>query len=118
MACEDTHYDGLGPTVGAFLKEKVTNMINWITKEVGKENLPPDVAEFVAARTYVELTLFAEVLNANHSLIVHRDWAGIVRQMKLESVPDVFITALQTVRSHEHMHDKFWRYLEMFSRAV
>ena len=105
-------------TVGAFLKEKVTNMIRWVTEELGKENMPPDVMDFIAKRSYVELTLFAEILNEHNTLIVHRDWAGLVRQLHVEKVPDVFVTALHAVRAHEHMHDNFWRYLELFSKAV
>ena len=105
-------------TVGAFLKEKVTNMVVWITNELGKENMPPGIMEFVTLRTYVELTLFAEVLHEHKPTIIHRDWAGLLCQLIKEKVPDVFIETLQAVRKHEHMHDKFWRYLELFSNSV
>ena len=105
-------------TVGAFLKEKVTNMINWMIHELGKENLPPNIQQFIEDRSYVELTLFAECLNTHHSLIIHKDWSGLVRVLNEEGVPNDFACALLLVRAHEHMHDKFWRYLELFSNTV
>ena len=47
-----------------------------------------------------------------------RDWRGLVGAIERERLPMDLGLIVHAVRSREYMHDKFWRYLEMFSRAV
>ena len=105
-------------TVGEFLKEKLVNMAVWIEGEIGKENLPVDVVQLSRDRRAVEVTILAEVLNANSTLVTHRDWSGLVRRLTEEDLPVDFAAVLHAVRAREELHDKFWRYMELFREVV
>ena len=105
-------------TVGTFLKEKTLNMARWVTTEVGKENLPVDIVQLTRDRTAVELTFLAELLNANSTKVTHRDWSGLVRLIQEEDLPIDFAAVVQAVRARDEMHDKFWRYLELFCEVI
>ena len=104
--------------LGAFLKEKLGNMARWVTGEVGKENLPVDIEQLINDRSVVEVTFLATVLDANSAKVAHRDWSGLVRVMQAEDLPVDFFAVVQAVRSRPELHDKFWRYLELFSNTV
>ena len=105
-------------TVGDFLKEKANNLARWVTLEVGKENLPVDLEQLVSDRTALELTCLAEALKANSSKVVHRDWRGLVGAIERERLPMDLGLIVHAVRSREYMHDKFWRYMELFIAVI
>ena len=105
-------------TIGDFLKEKLGNMARWVTEEVGKENLPVDVVQLIKDRTAVEVTVLAEAINAHSAKVTHRDWSGLVRLIETEDLPVDVTAVVQAVRVREQMHDKFWRYLELFREVV
>jgi|TARA_X000000368_G_scaffold418069_1_gene416404 hypothetical protein len=104
--------------LGVFLKQKFGNMARWVTGEVGKENLPVDLEHLINDRSVVEVTFLATVLDANSDKVAHRDWSGLVRMMQAEDLPVDFVTVVQAVRSRPELHDKFWRYLELFRDSV
>ena len=110
-------------TVGAFLKDKLRNLALWVTESIGKENISMDLELFVNRRSEVEITFFADILNSNSAKVVHRDWAGLVGILSTDAtipkeVADTFIQILQLVRQRQQMHDKFWRYMELFKDTV
>ena len=105
-------------TVGTFIKEKLGNMARWVASEVGAENIPVDIEQIVVDRSAVEVTFLAEVLNANSSVVSHRDWKGLVRLLEAEDIPLDLTAVVQAVRGREDLHDKFWRYLELFRDVV
>ena len=110
-------------SVGSFLKEKLGNMAKWVTEEVGKENLEMDLELFVANRSEFEVTLIAQTAGAKHMTIVaHRDWCGLNKLLNADDVPahisKVLVELLHVVKQREHMHDKFWRYMELFRDVV
>ena len=110
-------------TVGAFLKDKLRNLALWVTESIGKENISMDLELFVNRRSEVEITFFADILNSNSAKVVHRDWTGLVGILSTDAtipkeVADVFIQILQMVRQTPSMHDKFWRYMELFKDTV
>ena len=106
-------------SVGAFLKSKMGNMARWVTQEVGKENVPVDVEAFVEERSWAQVTYLAEVLSDSAGVIIaHRDWSGLVRLIKDEDFPAPFVELVQIVRARPDLHDKFWRYLELFREVV
>jgi hypothetical protein len=110
-------------TVGAFLKVKLTNLAVWVTDCIGKENINMDLELFVKRRSEVEITFFADILNSNSAKVVHRDWAGLVGILSTDTtipsdVSATFIDLLQLVRARPEMHDKFWRYMELFRDVV
>ena len=110
-------------TVGAFLKAKLSNLAVWIIESLGKENINMDLEQFVNRRSEVEITFFADILSSNSAKVVHRDWAGLVGILSTdETIPSdvsaTFIDLLQLVRSRPELHDKFWRYMELFRDVV
>ena len=110
-------------TVGAFLKVKLRNLAVWVIDSLGKENINMDLEQFVNRRSEVEITFFADILSSNSAKVVHRDWAGLVGILSTdETIPSdvsaTFIDLLQLVRSRPELHDKFWRYMELFRDVV
>ena len=110
-------------TVGAFLKVKLRNLAVWVIDSLGKENINMDLEQFVNRRSEVEITFFADILSSNSAKVVHRDWAGLVGILSTDAtipsdVSATFIDLLQLVRSHPELHDKFWRYMELFRDVV
>ena len=110
-------------TVGAFLKVKLRNLAVWVIESLGKENINMDLEQFVNRRSEVEITFFADILSSNSAKVVHRDWAGLVGILSTDAtipsdVSATFIDLLQLVRSRPELHDKFWRYMELFRDVV
>ena len=110
-------------TVGAFLKAKLSNLAVWVIESLGKENINLDLEQFVNRRSEVEITFFADILSSNSAKVVHRDWAGLVGILSTDAtipsdVSATFIDLLQLVRSRPELHDKFWRYMELFRDVV
>ena len=107
-------------TVGEFLKEKMTNMAQWVTANVGKDNLDIDLVQYAMDRTELEVTYLAQLLRDNHTHITHKNWKGVADSFDEFTGPnkDAFLVLLQAVRQRDDMHDKFWRYLELFRDIV
>ena len=110
-------------TVGTFLKAKLSNLAVWVNESLGKENINMDLEQFVNRRSEVEITFFADILSSNSAKVVHRDWAGLVGILSTDAtipsdVSATFIDLLQLVRSRPELHDKFWRYMELFRDVV
>ena len=101
-------------TVGEFLREKMTNMISWVEKELGKNNLG-DLKQYVAERNDTELAYVVGILRSNSNVITHRSWSDLDR---LGSMPNELLELFQAVKNREDMHDKFWRYLKMFVDVI
>ena len=102
-------------TVGAFLREKLTNMAGWIEVELGKENIRVVLKQYVAERTETEIAYVVGILYANSTMITHKDWSGLAR---LAELPTSLLEVLDSVRKREDMHDKFWRYMELFVAVI
>lgn len=104
--------------VGQFLKSKLSNMAVWITDEVGKENMVFDLQKTIAELSPLEATVLAEVLSTHSTKITHRDWSGLIRVLNEEKLNVDLSAVVQAVRVRPSMHDKFWRYLEMFRDVI
>ena len=101
-------------TKGDFLKEKMSNMAKWVTEEVGKENLPADLIAGIAGRSALEATVVCAALEANKDLATHRNWSGLVKLMADHKAPSELQEVIVAVQRRPPMHDKFWRYIDMF----
>ena len=99
-------------TVGDFLRAKMMNMARWVQKELQCEF---DLPDFISNRSTTELTFIAGTLAAEKPLIVHKDWHGL---SQLGDMPDEMLEVFHSVRQRPPMHDKFWRYLELFAAVV
>ena len=102
-------------TKGEFLQEKMHNMARWVTQEVGKENLSADIVAAMNGRTALEITMVCSVLEANKDLSTHRNWSGLVQLLSANSAPPELQEVVVAVQRQPKMHDKFWRYIDMFA---
>ena len=114
----------MSETVGVYLKQKISNMATWITEEVGKENLSIDICTFANNMRHVEVTLLGELLSESSACVTHRDWRELQAMLdkQNELVPSDVLSALHVIMcavyAKREMHDKFWRYLELFRDVV
>lgn len=102
-------------TKGAFLQEKMGNMARWVDQEVGKENLSVDIITDINGRSALEVTVLAGALEANRDLVTHRNWSGLVQLMAANNASSGLQEVLVAVQRTPAMHDKFWRYFELFA---
>ena len=94
-------------TIGAFLQEKMGNMITWLQGE--------GVVDWERRPSVLEATTFAEILAAQHiDAILARDFGRLSAETEHSTLKSV----LSFVQGRESLHDKFWRYLELFSDTV
>ena len=109
-------------TVGEFLKTKLGNMARWVSDGVGKENLTIDPVAFVDERSELECVVLAETIATEKAAIMSRDWRGLVKLLDRQAVPaewaNSFACLLHAVKAHEEMHERFWRYMEMFRDVI
>lgn len=102
-------------TKGAFLKEKMQNMARWVEQEVGKENLSVDVIAGIAERTELEACTFAEMLRSNKTPIAQRNWSDLGAVLAdRPDCPDAVYEVISRVHAKDVMHEKFWRYMDLF----
>lgn len=89
-----------------FLHEKAQNMERWLRAEgYAGEGLPLEVSPLV-------IVTMAQTLHNDHKdAIAHRNFDALGTNEHLSAV-------ITFVRSNPKTHDKFWRYLELFSDSV
>ena len=104
----------MSQTKGEFLHEKLSNMAKWVTTEVGEENLPVDIITGITGRSALEVTVLAATLEANADLATHRNWSGLVQLMEANRAPSELQEVIVAVQKRPDMHDKFWRYIDLF----
>lgn len=101
-------------TKGEFLKTKLQNMARWATQEIGEENLRVDIITSINGRSELEVMLIAGALQANKDKAIHRDWVGLVQILADNKIPTGLQEVVVEVQKRPHMHDKFWRYVDLF----
>jgi len=91
---------------GDFLHEKMLNMIRFVSEGTGVviEGLEKQV-------TPVRAVLFCQEMRKHKLKIIHRDFLAL---HNIEDLPSFIQDAIVTVRKHPDLHDKFWRYMELF----
>lgn len=95
-------------TVGACTKEKLHNMVAWLSK-----NVELDERALARVREMSEMQavmLAQEMVDAAGDGIEAHSFATL---SKVE-LPSEVLSILNAVESAEHLHDKFWRYMELF----
>ena len=94
-------------TVASFLREKVINMAVWLEGEGMQHSGLPELTDLA-------LTTMAHTLHNDYGEYVKmRDFTGLH-----DTVLPEITELLQFVESREALHDKFWRYLELFSEVA
>ena len=97
------------PTVSEFLREKMTNMAKWVEGELGHTEV--DLPLFVESRTNAELVFLAECIKeANPSTF--EEIASI------PNTPPAFKSLVGLVEKRSYMHEKFWRYVDLFVQTI
>lgn len=94
-------------TIGAYMREKMMNMAAWLQKE-GCDVPPFDVNE----------TLLVAAAQTLHDTFDEAIRARNFDAMERGQLPGAFKEPLAFVRAHPDLHDKFWRYLTLFSDVV
>jgi len=98
-------------TVGEFLHEKAGNMAKWL-KESGN---PVDLE--LGRLTQLQITALAQVLHDNHKdSIIARSFDGLLAEK--ENIPPELLMTVSWITKRTELHDKFWRYLALFSDTV
>lgn len=105
-------------TKGEFLVEKLRNMAKWVVEEVGKENLPVDIIAGINGLQALEVTAVCGLIEANADQVTHRNWSGLVQLMEANNVPPEMQEVVTAVQQRPGMHDKFWRYMQLFVDVV
>ncbi len=90
------------------------NMARWVTEEVGEENLPVDIIAGIAGRSVVEITALSGALDANSTQVTTRNWSGLVQLIPDRDLQQV----VAAVQQRPAMHEKFWRYMNLFIEVV
>ena len=97
-------------SVGAFLISKLQNMERWL-----KENDCP-VDMHAAAMPVTQVVAFAQELRATHGdAVKDRSFDAILEDTTL---PGEILMTLAFVKNRPELHDKFWRYMALFSDTV
>ena len=98
-------------TVGAFLVEKMRNMHTWLSTADIK--LPAFQANEVAC------VIVANMLLEHKASIEARNFPGLVSMTENAPIHAELITnAVVGVHQRPDLHDKFWRYLDLFCSSV
>jgi hypothetical protein len=101
-------------TIGDFLVGKVQNMHRWLSESC--ENYNEGLyAQKLALITPQTATLMGEILLQHKSIVYHRDW---YRLHQLTELPAELRSLAEVLKPQSELHDKFWRYLELFVESV
>jgi len=98
------------PSVGEFLKEKAGNMQRWL-----KANGNPIDTDF-SSLPAISVVQMAQELHKYESAITARDFNALLADP--DALPAELAMTVGFVRGRTDLHDKFWRYLELFSDTV
>jgi acyl carrier protein phosphodiesterase len=108
----------MAPTVGEFILEKLCNMAAWIERETGQAGL----AARMQSLTPLQAIVLAQYIKSVQWAVEGRDWAALQEQLEREAgrnpVAKEICAGLCVVRESVAMHDKFWRYMQLFCNAA
>ena len=99
-------------TIGAFLKEKVRNMLSWLSESLGSEL--PWIPRQAAEVTELRATYAAEILTQHKARVQDRDWTLFADVESELTTKTEFWAVLREVRDRPELHEKFWRYIDLF----
>ena len=91
---------------GVFVQEKMMNMIAYVRNGTGSE-----ISVSEEEITPIRAVLLCQEIAKYKVMVIHKDWQGLVKAPGLPAYVQDLIVA---VRANSELHDKFWRYLELF----
>ena len=96
-------------TIASFLREKASNMATWLA-ENGHVCSLPHVSD-------VAIVAMAQTLHDKYKATIEaRDFDALLAEK--ENLPTDVLCIVLFVQIREPLHDKFWRYLHLFSDTV
>jgi hypothetical protein len=97
--------------VGAFLQEKLGNFVTWVVKEVPCEELPPNYGTlsmlFAPQAQCLEFAMRVATMSAP---VTARDFDALAQHKEATAA---MVVLLHAVEARPHMHERFWRYMDM-----
>lgn len=99
-----------GYTVASFLREKVGNMEVWLRGNGAEARHLPQVSDLA-------LVTFAQELHNKFANVLEKRDFDLLLSDK-ENLPPELMAIVDFVQSKPALHDKFWRYLQLFSDTV
>lgn len=97
-------------TVGSFLRQKLSNMAEWLRAE-------GVCANGLDALQDVQIVALAQHLHDNYADAIEVRVFEPIMEDK-ENIPPHVLKIVQSVEERPPLHDKFWRYLKLFSDTV
>lgn len=104
-------------SIGKFIKSKMHNMAVWVQDEIGSV-MAIDYVTAVDARSELELTTLCVMLHTEKDIATRRDWDALVELASAEAALQPLLQILVEVRQREPMHDKFWKYVQLFIDVI
>tara|TARA_Y100001972_G_scaffold127729_1_gene185545 strand:+ start:437 stop:751 length:315 start_codon:yes stop_codon:yes gene_type:complete len=96
-------------TIGSFLREKAQNMAKWLREEGIEHTLGP--------LQELQAVALAQALREHYNDAIEQRCFGKLCDDK-ENIPPEVLQIVLLVWKREDLHDKFWRYLKLFSDTV
>ena len=104
-------------SVGEFVKSKMHNMAVWVQEELGSV-IAIDYVAAVDARSELELTTLCVMLHTEKDIAAQRDWDALIELASEEAALAPLLQILVEVRQRESMHEKFWKYVQLFIDVI
>lgn len=102
-------------SVGEFVKSKMHNMAVWVQEELGSVIA---IVAAVDARSELELTTLCVMLHTEKAIAATRDWDALIELAREEAALAPLLQILVEVRARESMHEKFWKYVQLFIDVI
>jgi len=96
---------------GDFLLEKLLNMAKWLDASLGL-----CIGAEADKLSAVQATLLAAKVGAHREVAEQRDWDAML--VVVERDAPMLLHAATMVRTRPDLHDKFWRYIELFVKIT
>ena len=96
--------------LGDFIQEKAFNMRAWMREALDE----PELLSIMDNMLKSDFVAMGDICVQNRGFVVRRDFNGL---LKVATGTPLFEVG-QRLRARADMHDKFWRYLELFATVT
>ena len=95
-------------TIGSYVLEKAKNMQKWLEAETSWRKGPIPLTEIAAVS-------MAQKVHEMRTTVYERDWLALEEEAESTALVR---DAVAAVRQRPELHDKFWRYLQLFTDTM
>ena len=96
--------------VGDFLAEKAENMQRWVNSELGM-----DINMTITGTT---ATYLAGLISERKHVVYNKDFTSLIRFLNENGAETSMQAIVTEVKARPDMHDKFWRYMQLFVDVI